>query len=370
MKNYYDILGVSRTATEDEIKKSYRKLALKYHPDKNQGNKEAEEKFKEISGAYEVLSDSSKRASYDMELDAPQRTQRTQRGRASRNYNGFSGIPNMEDFIRNFHSQSFGMEDSEPELESVRINPDIQVIANITLREALKGTKIDISVERLILCDKCMGKGGSISLNECENCNGMGFFSHSPQPNMIFRQACGVCGGSGKRIERCTKCNGNKVEQKNSTIEMRIKPGTPPKSLMRAQGAGNITYINGKKVAGNLLVMVDYNPYQDGVLLKNGNFHLSVNVPIDLIVAEENITVDILDYQKASFKLSSLNKTGYEYKIPNCGVGGHGSAFIKVFPEIPQKNIKGQEKEQLLVQLRNIYGKSATTLSPSAVTAN
>lgn len=367
MKTHYDILGVSKSATTDEIKKVYRKLALKYHPDKNQGNKEAEEKFKEISAAYEILSDDSKRASYDRELEAP-RSARGRPFRAQRGFNGgFTGMPNMEDFIRNFHSQTYRMEeDSEPELEAVRINPDIHIVANITLREALKGTKIEINVERLIVCDSCAGKGGSISQAPCGNCNGQGFFSSSPQPNMIFRQACGVCGGSGKTIERCKKCNGSRVEQKDSTIEMKIKPGTSPKSLLRAQGAGNIVYLNGQKVTGNLLVIVDYNPYQDGVLLKNGNFHLSVNVPIDLILAEETITVDILDYQKASFKLSSLYKSGYEYKVQNCGIGGHGNAFIKVFPEIPQKNIKSQDKEQLLAQLRNIYGKSATTLHPSA----
>jgi DnaJ-class molecular chaperone len=229
------------------------------------------------------------------------------------------------------------------------------------------GTKISINIDRIIVCDQCEGKGGNLSKTKCERCNGVGFVSNSPRPNVIFKQACQSCGGSGRKIEICKKCNGNRVEQKGTDIEIKVAAGTQPKSILRANGAGNEVYINGNKVIGNLLIMIDYNPYQDGVLLKNGNFHMSINVPIDLILAEETITVDILGHQKAVLKLSSSHKNGYEYKVNNCGINEHGSAFIKVFPEIPQKNINEQEKEKLIAQLRNTYGKSTTTLHPSAV---
>lgn len=361
MKTHYDILGVSKTATEEEIKKAYRKLAVKFHPDKNQGNKEAEEKFKELSAAYEILSDKDKREAYDVELQAP-------RARRARRQPSQQPNVDLNDFIRrNF---GFGVNSNEnrgePELQEVRINPDIQIIAGITLKEALHGTKLSIGLERIAVCEDCKGKGGEFSKNGCPSCNGAGFFDSSPQPNMVFRQMCSACGGTGKVIDRCKKCQGNRVEQIKTSVEMDVKPGTPPKSILRAQGAGNVFFVNGQKTSGNLMVMIDYNPYQDGVLLKNGNFHLSANVPLDLILAEETISINILDYQNVSLKLRANEKSGHEYQVVDGGLNKSGIAFIKVFHEIPQKNIGGQEREQLLAQLRNIYGKSSTTLHPTA----
>lgn len=363
MKTHYATLGVEKTASEEEIKKSYRKLAVQHHPDKNPGNKEAEEKFKEISLAYEILSDKDKRSQYDAELENPVR----QTGR-SRNPNYKTAHQDdFNDFMRNFAHGHPGADD-EPELQEARVNPDIQVVAGISLKEALHGTKISLQLERLVVCDECKGKGGAFSQSGCQNCNGRGFFEHSPQPNMIFRQACGACGGTGKSVNRCKKCNGSRVEQRNTSIEMNVKPGTKQKTILRAQGAGNIVYIRGKKVTGNLFVMIDYNPYQDGILLKNGNFHLSVNVPVDLILAEESIFIDILGFKKVSLKLDANKKAGFEYQILGGGIESSSKAFVKVFPEIPQKEIGGQEREQLLAHLRNIYGKSSTTIQPS--TAN
>lgn len=361
MKTHYDTLGVEKTSSEDEIKKSYRKLAIQYHPDKNPGNKEAEEKFKEISLAYEVLSDKDKRSQYDAELENPIR--QTRRGRNA-NYRT-AQQEDFNDFMRTFVHGHPGA-NSEPELQEVRINPDIQIVAGVSLKEALHGSKISLQLERLVVCDECKGKGGAFSQSACNNCNGQGFSEHSPQPNMIFRQVCGDCSGTGKSINRCKKCNGARVEQRNTSIEMNIKPSTQPKTILRAQGAGNIVYVKGKKIIGNLFVMVDYNPYQDGILLKDGNFHLSINVPIDLILAEESINIDILGVKRVSLKLDANKKAGFEYQIIGGGLESHGKAFVKVFPEIPQKEIGGMEREELLAHLRNIYGRSSTTIQPTA----
>lgn len=336
-KDYYSILGVNKDATDEEIKKAFRKLAKKYHPDKNIGNHEAEEKFKEINEAYEVLSDKNKKQQYD--------------------------TPNVEpDIHEGWPFGAFHRRHAEP--QEVQIDPNIYIGGEISMEDALNGTEIEVVAQRIIVCDECLGRGGSSTSDICSDCGGKGTKVINPAPQVMFRTTCNKCQGTGKTVHVCKKCGGRRGERKNSTIRMKVNRGTAPKSILRAKGAGNITYENGTQITGDLLVRIDYSPYYKGVLLKNGHFHLSAEVPLDLILAEENISIDILGYKTIKFKLKS-DKSNNEYRVDHGGLTDDKFAFVKVLPKIPQKHLDEQEKEKLVQTIRDVYGKSETTIRPA-----
>lgn len=266
MKDLYDVLGVSKSASENEIKKAYRKIAMKYHPDKNPGDKEAEQKFKEAAEAYSVLGDSSKRANYDR--FGPEGVGLGGSGGAGGGFGGFH--MSMDDIFSQF-GDIFGGNNPFEEIfgggrrsrsgRTIRKARDLRVTLKLTYREILHGTEKQVRIKRNEICATCNGSGArkGTSPVRCKHCGGSGqvrqvsqsFFGQS-----IVVTDCPVCQGSGEMIEQvCPACRGNGVERKSATIKIKIPKGVQAGNYMTLEGQGNQ---GGKNIhPGDLVVIFD-----------------------------------------------------------------------------------------------------------------
>jgi len=229
-ENYYDLLGVPQAASQDEIKKAYRKKALQYHPDRNQGNKEAEENFKKISEAYEVLSDENKRSHYD-------RVGHDAFGNYHSNYNSPFDI-----YTSAFGNMAFqNMQNAFYVRDRVLVNPDIRVSYTLSLKQVITGDKIRASINRQIACEDCKGSGFKTTGNKCKPCNGSGTFQTNMM-NMLFQTSCSHCNGTGQEATACSKCRGRAYNVAKEEILITIPPNIPSMSTLKLAGKGNEIY--------------------------------------------------------------------------------------------------------------------------------
>jgi len=349
MKDFYNILGVNRNASVSEIKKAYYTKAKKYHPDVSNGDKKLEEKFKDASFAYEVLSDPNKKKQYDQfgtVGDQPQ-------PRPNGNWNVFN--------------QFFSGASSGPKQPQRRaINPDIRSSLRITLADAIFGCDVTQEFKRAIACKKCQTTGVSIkSSTNCTSCNGKGRITIRPTPNVSFESLCGACGGSGQIFKQCAKCDGRGYFQKIEKIKIRVPANLKNNSNIRLQEKGNVVYNNnGDKYTGSHYLVVNYPLSDQGVTLKGSNLYVITQIPIDKILAEDEMTVKIFDKKDISFKLNSNQDFNKQYVVKADFLNG-GSIFIKVLPKIPSKDISEDKRKSLVKALRETYGESKSTVSPT-----
>lgn len=267
MKDYYQLLGVDRSATNDQIKKSYKSLAMQYHPDKNPGNKDAEEKFKEISEAYQVLSDEQKKAQYDRF--------------GSVDNNGFDFNP--FDIFNGFASGfGFDMFNRGGNQSNVSIGEDLNVKLDLTLEEIYKGVEKNVNVDILDSCDTCDGSGSKINKVEtCNTCKGQGrVMNNIRRGNMIQTQVinCNDCKGSGKKvIDPCRDCNGEGRVKKKSTLTINVPAGVHEEIQLNLNGHGNIGANRGAKGR----VIVNFKQKEDPKFTRYGDdivYEICVNV--------------------------------------------------------------------------------------------
>ena len=258
-RDYYEVLGVERNANADEIKKAYRKAAIKYHPDKNPGDAEAEEKFKEAAEAYDVLSNEEKRARYDQFGHAGMS------GAAGGGFGGFGGGFSMEDIFSQFgdifggHFGGFSSRGGGG--RRVNRGSDIRVKVKLTLQEIANGTTKKLKINKTIACDKCGGTGAkdSSSYATCSTCNGSGYVTRVE--NSFFGRiqtqgVCPTCNGTGKVITaKCDKCSGEGVVRGDEVVEIKIPAGVGEGMAVTVSGKGNAARQGG--VNGDLLVMIE-----------------------------------------------------------------------------------------------------------------
>lgn len=339
-KNYYDILGVSKTATQDEIKKAYRKIAVKYHPDKNPGNKEAEEKFKDAAEAYSVLSDEKKRAEYDNPVTG------------GMNFN--SGF-NFNDFNFDDIFSSFGFGGFNSKVNYVQKGANLRIKMHLSLKEMYEGVNKKIKFHRNNKCEACDGKGTTkdSKIERCNKCGGTGkLYSR----NGIFQQitTCPYCRGTGKiTTNPCPKCGGNGVTDTEQEIEINIPKGSFQGMQLTVHGYGHAPQkMNGE--FGDLII--DIFEKKDEKFTRDGhNLETYIDVPVIDALLGCDVTVETISGKKLKAKIPSGTEDGYTmrfagYGMPKYGTNEHGDMFGEVRVKMP-KEINAEER-RLLEELK------------------
>jgi molecular chaperone DnaJ len=358
-KDYYEILGVNKNSTQDEIKKAYRKKAMEYHPDRNPGNKEAEAKFKEAAEAYDILHDNDKRAAYDKYGDAAfsDRAGGGFSGFQSANFSDFSDIfSSFSDIFSDFTGGGRSMRKSESHTGS-----DLRYDLTMTLEEAYSGKTVDINFTTLGACDDCSGSGsadGSGATN-CTNCGGSGM-SRVQQGFFIMEQTCRKCAGTGKIIKKtCKKCSGTGRVNKNRNLSVKIPAGVDNGSKIKLSGEGEAGR-NGSK-AGNLFVFTNIKKHE--IFTREGNNLQIVAgiLPTTMMVGGE-IEVPTIDGSKTTLKIAPGTQDGEKLKVNSKGMpllgGGErrGDMIVLIKVDIP-KNLSADEKK-LAKELDDMLQKS------------
>lgn len=313
--DFYEVLGISRTAGDEEIKKAYRKLAMKYHPDRNQGDKNAEEKFKEVQRAYEVLSDSQKRAAYDQFGHAGVD------GNMGAGAGGFSGGFDFGDIF----SQMFGGGAGGRSQQNNQ-GADLQYNIEISLEEAARGIKKKITIPTHEECDVCHGSGAKVgtSATTCSMCGGSGVVQVR-QAIFQLQQTCPTCHGSGKQIkDPCVKCHGDGLVKTRKTVEVSIPAGIEDGQRIRLSGEGE----PGKHgaPAGDLYVMVNVRPHP---VFERDSMDLHCELPISFTIAAlgGEVEVPTLD-GKVKLNIPKETQTGRRMRVRGKGIKSVRSAAV------------------------------------------
>ena len=341
-QDFYTTLGVSRTASEDEIKKAYRKLAMKYHPDRNQGNKEAEEKFKEVQKAYDTLSDKQKRAMYDQYGHA---AFEQGAGAGAGGFGGFGGAQGFD--FSDIFSQMFGGGGGARQQNYQ--GADLQYSVEISLEEAAKGVKKRLTIPTYEECDVCHGSGAKpgTSATPCSTCRGSGTV-HIRQAIFQMQQTCHVCHGSGKEIkDPCLKCRGEGRVKAGKTVEVDIPAGIDDGQRIRLSGEGEPGR-NGAP-AGDLYISVHVKAHK--IFERNG-LDLHCELPISFTVAAlgGEVEVPTLD-GKVKLNIPKETQTGRRMRVKGKGIkslrsSATGDLYCHVLVETPV-NLTDRQKELL-----------------------
>ena len=357
-RDYYEVLGVDKSAGEREIKKAYKKLAMKYHPDRTQGDKGLEDKFKEIQEAYEILSDSQKRAAYD------------QYGHAgvdpNRGGGGFGGGADFGDIFGDVFGDIFGGGRGGRQSRA-RQGSDLRYNLELTLEEAVRGKSVDIRVPTLVECEVCDGSGAKkgSSPKTCPTCHGNGQVQMR-QGFFAVQQTCPTCSGKGKIIEDpCNSCHGHGRKEKTKALNVKIPAGVDTGDRIRLSGEGEAGE-NGAP-PGDLYVQVHVREHD--IFKRDGN-NLYCEVPLSFTTAAlgGELEVPTLD-GKVKLKISPETQTGRMFRLRGKGVksvrsGAMGDLMCKVVVETPV-NLSSRQKE-LLQELEESMGKASSKHSPKA----
>lgn len=351
-KNYYDILGLSKSATEADIKKAFKKLSLKYHPDRHANDSEeekknSEDKFKEINEAYSVLSDKEKRNYYD--------TYGSTEGYGS---GGFSG-PSAEDFFNMFNNNPFGGFGANFRHEQrVERGSNIQMEVPYTIEDFYCGTKKTLKYRKKFRCPSCHGAGGT-GESVCPECNGTGFTQKVYRQGFsqtIVSEPCKKCGGKGKIYQyECHRCHGAGFEEREVTLDVNIPAGIIPGNGTIIQGAGNESSDPRGENGAFIIVPVfkyDRNRYSlDGYTIKE-----YVTVPYYDALLGCTITIELPDKTKKTITLSECTPDKKLYKLTNCGVHINGSEAGDYIVEIRYEYPKslGSEEKSLLKKIKKL----------------
>lgn len=352
-KNYYEILGVSKTATDDEIKSAYRSLAKKYHPDLNPGDASCAEKLKEVNEAYAVLSDKQKRANYDQFGSAD--------GFAGANGGGFggfsgdfSGFGGFEDIFSNMFGGMFGGagRGSRSSGPTPMHGEDIDVKIDLTFAEACLGVKKIIKVNRSESCDACHGTGAKngTEIETCATCHGSGrvrVTRNTMLGQMVTETTCQDCSGTGKRIKtKCDKCNGKGTIKVGKEIEVNIPAGIDEGQIIYLKGQGEAGRNGGQN--GDIRIITRIQPSK--VYTRQGaDLFIEVSVPFTLALTGGEINIPLITGEKYPLTIPELVQNGTVLTIRGKGAKvlnreSYGSIYAKIFVEMPKTLSREQKK--------------------------
>lgn len=357
--DYYQILGVERTASEDEIKRAYKKMAIKYHPDRNPGDKEAEEKFKQAAEAYDVLRDPEKRSRYD------------QFGKAGVNggaggFGGFNGQGmNMDDIFSMFGDifggrHGFGGFNSAENQTRQYRGSDLRLKVKVNLNDVMNGVTKKFKVRKDIICDECKGSGceKGTSPETCSTCNGRGYVIRTQRSifgMMQTQQPCPTCNGEGTIIKhKCHKCHGEGVVSGEEIIEAKIPAGVADGMMINVPGKGNAAKHNG--IPGDIQILIEEEPSK--IFIRDENdliYNLLLTVP--QAVLGDDIEIPTVD-GKVKIKIAPGTQPGKVLRLRGKGIPaiqgygyGKGDLVINISVYIPEK-INDKERK-LFEEIRN-----------------
>ncbi len=357
-RDYYEVLGVSKTATEDEIKKAYRKLAKKYHPDLNPGDKVAEEKFKEANEAYEVLSDSQKKARYDQygHAGVDPNFGAGGAGGGFGGFGGFGGDFDLGDILGGmFGGSGFGGFGSSRQQNPNAPRKGTTVQANVTIsfEEAAKGCKKKVNIQRVDSCPECGGTGAAKGTKPetCKTCGGRGQVSsqqRTPFGTFNTSRPCPNCSGKGKIIKTpCSNCRGTGFISKNETVEIDIPAGIDDRQALNVRGGGNKGINGGPN--GDLRVNVNVRPHP---FFERDGFDVWCDFTVTFAQAAlgDTLFVPTLD-GKVKYELPAGTQPGEVFRFRNRGIQqlgsrGRGDQFVRIIVDVP-KNLNSKQKEML-----------------------
>ena len=351
-RDYYEVLGVQKGASPDEIKKAFRQMAKKYHPDLNPGNKEAEEKFKEVNEAYEVLSDPDKKARYDQYGHAGVDPSYGGGGFNGGFSGGFGDMGDIGDIFNSFFGGGFG--------SSTRSNPnaprrgqDLETSAQINFMDACFGKNIEVTVNRLEKCSECNGTGAASgsSVDTCPDCHGTGnvkVAQRTPFGMISSQKPCTRCGGKGKIINNpCHKCNGNGRISISAKINVPIPAGIDDGQTLRVPNEGNAGTNGGPN--GDLHVYISVRP--DPIFERDGfDIHTEIPITYTQAVLGDEIIVPTID-GKVKYPVPEGTQNGAKFRLKGRGINrihstARGDQYVHVTIEVP-KNLSKKQKELL-----------------------
>jgi molecular chaperone DnaJ len=375
-RDYYEILGVERNASEDEIKKAYRQLAIKHHPDKNPGNKEAEEKFKEATEAYEVLKESQSRQNYDQFGHA---SVSGQQGFGGGGYGaGFDLNDALRAFMRDFGTgggggsifdEIFGGGRGRGRRQDFH-GEDIKVRLKLSLEEIAFGTEKSLKIRRFKRCYGCSGSGvaAGASRQVCPQCKGTGEVRHVSRSmfgQFINVGTCSNCGGTGEVITSpCSSCSGSGRVEEQATISVKVPAGVSEGNYIPLRGEANAGMRGGE--AGDLIVLIEEKPHDHFV--RHGD-DIITEVPVTVATAAlgGEIEIETLD-GKVKLKIPGGTQSGKVFKVKGHGIGrlrsaSRGDLLVKVAVWTPTS--LSDEQRKLFEQLRRVEGEVPSKVSKS-----
>ena len=352
-RDYYDGLGGGKSASPDELKSAYRKLAVKYHPDKNPGDKAAEDKFKEASEAYGVLSDKSKKENYDNFGHAA-----FESGGGRGGFGGFGGFSGADfsDIFEDFFGDFGGGSSRRTSRKNNNRGSDLRYDLSISLEEAYSGKKQNIQFSTTEKCNTCKGNGSKPGFNpdRCTYCGGNGKV-RTNQGFFTVQQTCPQCAGSGEEITNpCNDCSGQGNKQSSKKISVTIPKGVDDGTRIRLAGKGEAGTRGG--TSGDLYLFINVESHQ---VFRRSDVNLFFEFPISIADAALGSTIEIptIDGGKAKIKIPEGTQTGKQFRLKGKGMpfmrrGDFGDLYVQVKTEVPISLNK--EQKELLEKFRKI----------------
>jgi molecular chaperone DnaJ len=353
--DYYEVLGVSRGASDQELKSAYRKLALKYHPDRNPGDQGAEEKFKEASEAYQVLCDADKRAAYDRFGHAGVS------GAGQGGFGGpFAGGVDLGDIFGDLFGEMFSVGGS-PRASRQQRGDDLRFDLSIAFEDAMFGTETEVKIRRLETCPTCHGRGSASGRGPtmCAQCHGRGQLRYQ-QGFFSVARTCGACGGAGSIIgDPCQTCRGETRVSKELKLNVKVPPGVEDGTRIRYAGEGDAGRTAGPK--GDLYVVLSIQPHD---FFEREGQDLRCVVPISFPQAALGADIELPGIDgPVTLKIPEGTQSGKELRVRGRGVPvlngkGNGDLIVKVLVQVPRKLSRAQrELVNKLAELMNVDNK-------------
>ena len=342
-RDYYEVLGVNKSANKDEIKKAYRKLALKYHPDKNKGDKVSEEKFKEASEAYHVLSDEKRKTNYDQFGHA------AFQGGGQGGFGNFDFSSSFSDIFEDvFGDFGFGTSGGSRRGRSNNRGSDLRYDVSIDLNDAFSGSEKKINYSTYKKCKTCTGSGAKPGSkpSACSYCGGQGRV-RSSQGFFTIQQTCPQCGGEGEKITNpCNKCSGMGKTQSDESVSVKIPKGVDDGTRIRLAGKGEAGSKGGAN--GDLYLFVSV---QSHSIFKRSEENLYYELPISIADAALGATVEVpsIDGGKTKIKIPSGTQSGKQLRLKGKGMpilrrNIFGDLYIRIVTEVPTSLTKKQKE--------------------------